>query len=154
MDDINPEVFIALNRRLALLVGWTDVTASGGHTDTARPAYEGYSPLLGKQRKVTIPDYCRDLNACSELERHTTQISNELSAWRQPGVTYEIALLDLCNPDEQLWDNGRYLGSFHHAGRAVRASALQKVLAFLVALGEDIPTELHKLCPSSWTNLA
>lgn len=155
MPDLDPGLLIELNRRLAQCVGWTDIVdVSQTYDGVERPYYAGYPPSSSKVTRTPIPDYCHDLNACAELEGWTQRVSDEFSAYRQPNDIYEIALLDLCNPDEPLWDNGRYLGGLVHAGRALRATAIYKVLAFLVAAGEDTPPELNRLLPPSWINLA
>lgn len=58
-----PEVdYDALNRELAELLRWTEISRSWGE-------WLGLKPGQTKSIPLSIPDYCHDLNACHEVER-------------------------------------------------------------------------------------
>ena len=43
---------------------------------------------------------------------------------------YLLSLMDICNPDMTLWNNGTYLGNWSHAIKTATATWQQKISAF------------------------
>lgn len=88
----------------------------------------------GKTKYKECPDYLNDLNAMHEAYLYLVSISRPASARRQPDVTFNLRLMEICNPGEQLWDNGTFLGNHWNALEAVNASAAQRAEALLRTL--------------------
>lgn len=80
------------------------------------------------------PDWYSDLNAMHEAEKWLDEKTGHSSV-KCLIRDYWLELMNMLNPDEKLWNNGAFLGSWANAIKVGHATAAQRAEAFLRVIG-------------------
>ncbi len=82
-----------------------------------------------------VPDYTGSLNAMHEAEQFLERTTGHLSV-KCLIRDYLLTLMQIClpNPEKELWENGRFLGTWGDCVFAYTATAAQRAEAFLRCL--------------------
>lgn len=90
------------------------------------------------------PLYCDDLNAMDDAYKYLVSISKGGSSRRQPDIRFRLHLMQICNPDKKLWDNGTFLGEHFDALKTANATVEQRAKAFIHVIGKWEDDGLNK----------
>lgn len=100
-----------------------------------------YSPRMWRESVLPdVPDYCRSYDPIMEVIALLSE-KDGFKSIRNRHRDYLIRLMTIVNRGEELWDNGKFTGSWHHAIRCVEATPMQMCEAFLVSMGQEWPVK-------------